>query len=167
MRSISTRLVLVVAASAAILLAGLDLFYFLPAQQQLLQRNLVEKARAISTLYGASLVNSIENKDDISLLIQIDNMTKLEDISTVFVLDNTGKVLLHDKSSEWGKTYSEPAFVKAIAAKKTRLLSYAPVDGFLYSAPLTDSSTLCVGLSTKKMTASTRPQEILLLSYRR
>ena len=143
-------MVLVVVAVTALLLGCLDLFYFLPAQQQLLKRNLMEKAKAISTLYGTSLERSIETNDDISLLIQIDRMMKLEDVSTVFVVDNNGKVLLHDKSGEWGKTYSSEIIKRAIDAKKQRWEPSLQVNGYLYSAPLTSSSTLFVGLSTQK-----------------
>lgn len=137
-------------AVTAVLLACLDFFYFLPAQQQLLKRNLMEKAKAISILYGTSLTKSIETNDDISLLIQIDRMMKLEDVSTVFVVDNNGKVLLHDKSGEWGKTYSSEIIKRAIEAKKQRWEPSTQVSGYLYSSPLTSSSTLCVGLSTQK-----------------
>jgi hypothetical protein len=143
-------MVLVVVAVTALLLGCLDFFYFLPAQQQLLKRNLMEKAKAISILYGTSLSKSIETNDDISLLIQIDRMMKLEDVSTVFVVDNNGKVLLHDKSGEWGKTYSSEIIKRSIEAKKQRWEPSSQVNGYLYSAPLTSSSTLFVGLSTQK-----------------
>jgi len=66
------------------------------------------------------------------------------------VVDNNGKVLMHNKSSEWGKEYTSEIIKQAISAKKQRLAPSAQVSGFLYSAPLTSSSTLCVGLSTQK-----------------
>jgi len=145
------QLVFSVAVVAAILLFMFISFY-LHCSERLLTGALSDRARTVFGLCGDSLANALQAHDDIALLIQVERMMKLEDVSSVYILDSSGKVLIHDKTGEWGKTYIDDVSLKAAAAKK--LISQRTRAGFLFSGPLTSSATLCMVFSSQKIDES-------------
>lgn len=126
------------------------IFQFLPTQQKLLTKNLFDRAKTINNLSGPFIVKSLETKDDLMLLSQVESIMKLDDINTVYILDNTGKVVTHDRTSEWGKIYNDEISKKVIDAKKILIQKSSELKGYLYSAPISSSATLCIGLSMQK-----------------
>jgi PAS domain-containing protein len=151
---------------AALSLACLTCFCLLPAQQKLLEKNLFEKAKTIYTLSGPSIRHALQTHDDITILTQIDGIMKTEDITSVVVLDNTCKVLLHNETNEWGKTYNDPLYKNAVAANKVLLQKAQGSANHMYSIPLASSSTLVIGFSTAKHFAAfeEQRQEALYIS---
>ncbi|MFA5779238.1 MAG: hypothetical protein WC947_03800 [Elusimicrobiota bacterium] len=149
-QNIFFKSILFVFAVIASLLIFFYVFQFLPAQKKLLNKNLFDRAKTIYNLSGPIIVKAIETKDDLLILSQIENIMKLDDISTVYILDSDGKVITHDRTAEWGKIYGDEISKKAGGTKKELIQKSPEIKGYLYSVPLTSSATLCVGLSQQK-----------------
>jgi len=132
------------------LLVFFYVFQFLPAQKKILNKNLFDRAKTIYNLSGSIIIRAIETKDDLLVLSQVENIMKLDDINTVFILDNDGRVITHNRTAEWGKIYSDEISKKAVETKKNFIQKSPEIKGYLYSVPLTSSATLCIGLSQQK-----------------
>jgi PAS domain-containing protein len=146
------KLLSITISSIAVLLAVLYCFQYIPAQKKLLRSALFEKVRTVFSLSGGTLTKALQTRDDIMMLSAVESIMKIEDISTVYVLDNNCKVITHDKTAEWGKMYSDGQSKNAVASQK--MLRQVEPYGFLFSEPLTSSATLCVGLSSQKLDES-------------
>jgi len=127
----------------------------IPSQNKLLREKLFDRAKTISNLSSPIIVKALDTKDDITLLSQIDNMMKyVDDVNTVYILDNTGKVIAHNKTGEWGNVYSDKNITKSIKSKNDYISSTGEPKGFLYSHPLVSGDrigTLFIGISSQKM----------------
>lgn len=124
-------------------------FQHIPSQEKLLKKALSEKAAAVAAISRGSLSAALETRDDIMMLGIIENMMKVEGVSGAYILAHDCKVVLHDKTSEWGRTYSDETAKQAVKAGKP--LEQRLPGGYLFSAPLVSSATLCVTLSALKL----------------
>jgi hypothetical protein len=127
-------------------------FLYVPSQEKLIRANLFDRVKTIFVLSDNRLIKALQTHDDIMMLSVIENIMKLDDISTAYLLDNNCKVITHDKTTQWGKTYTDNLSKKAVATKK--ILRQKSEFGYLFSLPLTSSATLCVGISSEKLTES-------------
>ena len=127
-------------------------FQYLPSQEKLIRSGLLDRAKTVFGLSGNTLTKGIQTHDDIMMLTTIESIMKIEDINTAYVLDNDRKVMLHDKTSEWGTVYNDETATKAVGAGKT--IRQRVSGGYIFSTPLTSSATLCVGISTQKLEES-------------
>jgi PAS domain-containing protein len=138
------------------LLTGSILLYIymaqhLPTVRSLLERNLTDKVQAIAGLSKPPVAKALETGDDISLLIQVENLARTDDVSAAYVLDEKGTVLIHNKNAEWHKTYTDAASQKAVSSSTELVQRIA--GGYLYSIPVSTSATLCVQLSSQRSDA--------------
>jgi PAS domain S-box-containing protein len=147
-KTVFFKLLSITISAVAVLLVVLYCFQYIPAQKKLLRSALFEKVKTVFSLSGPTLTKALQTRDDIMMLSAIESIMKIEDINTVYILDNGGKVITHDKTAEWGKTYTDEQSKNAVNAKK--IIRQSVQYGFLFSEPITSSATLCVGLSSQK-----------------
>ncbi|MBN1622493.1 MAG: PAS domain-containing protein [Endomicrobiales bacterium] len=124
-------------------------YYFLPMQEKQLKRNLYDKVKTVSDLSQPLINKALKNNDDITLLSQIEEILKIKDINSAYILDNKGRVITHNQTSEWGKIYDDEISRK-IVEKKKEMVNKIP-SGYLYSIPITSSATFCIRLSEQKI----------------
>jgi len=149
-----TRFLLI---SAGFILAALCFCYFIqimPLQRKYARNLMLDKGMTLLKISERGLAMALGSRDDVALLNQINGMMKTDDVSTVFILGPDGKVLMHDKTSEWGVMYHDVSSLNALAAHGVLLQSAAAAPGYLFSAPLTSSATLCIGLAAEKVNAA-------------
>lgn len=158
--NITLKFVSFTVAVISALLVFFYVFQLVRLEKKLLRNNLFDKAKTISYLYSKTLAKAIETRDDLTLISHIENIMKIDDIKTAYVLDNSGKVILHDKTSQWGKIFTDDVSKNAVKNKRILYQKSFEQKMYLFSSPLTSSSTLCIGLSDEKM------NEILLLHYK-
>jgi len=131
-------------------------FQLLPAQKKLLKDKLLDRAKTISNISSPIIVKALDTKEDIMLLSQIDNIMKYaDDVYTVYILDNEGGVLAHNKTGEWGKIYADANTQKALKSINDNIFNTSEPSGFIYSHPLVSSDrigTLFIGVSNQKTT---------------
>lgn len=122
------------------------IFYFLTGllvknKTSELESAISSKTKAIIQSNTSAINKSIENSDDIGLLINIEALVKFENISSVFILDSNNAVLIHNNTEEWNKQKKESIYDNAIATKKELLQKYDD-KYLLYSIPLKNENTL-------------------------
>jgi PAS domain-containing protein len=152
--NILTRFLLI---SAGFILAALCFCFFvqiLPLQQKYARNLMLDKGMTLLKISERGLAIALGSRDDVALLNHINGMMKTDDVSTVFILGPDGKVLMHDKTSEWGAMYHDVFSRNALAAHGVLLQRAAAAPGYLFSAPLTSSATLCIGLAAEKVNAA-------------
>ena len=149
LKSLFFRMFLFSVLSVSVLLVCFYYLQYIPSHEKLLRNALYDRVKTVFDLSADDLSKAVRSRDDISMLIGVEKIMKIEDVSTVYVLDNGFKVLTHDKTSQWGKTYDDETDRNAVNAKK--VLRQWTQGGYLFSVPLTSSSTLCVGISSQKM----------------
>lgn len=150
-KSVFAATLTVFAIITALILCGIFGFYVLPMKKEALKDNIFEKVNAISNLSEPVITKAVKTQDDVALLSQIEKIMRLSDISTVYVLDGTGKVVTHDKTGEWGKVYTDELTKNILSVKKPSLIKSTEARGWLYVTPLVSSATLCIGVSSDKI----------------
>jgi methyl-accepting chemotaxis protein len=126
----------------------------LPAEKKLLTDKIYDRGATIAGLSAPIIIKSMDTKDDIILLSQIENIMKLDDIVTVYILDPQGTVIAHNKTGEWGKAYTDSISKRGIKSLKDNFFESAEIKGYLYTHPLvseTKTSTLFIGISKQKI----------------
>ncbi|MFA7074345.1 MAG: hypothetical protein WC234_04045 [Endomicrobiaceae bacterium] len=102
------------------------------------QKTSISLVDAISPEIKASFLKP----DDISLLYSIERMSKIKNITEVFIIDKQMNVLIHNDSSKWNKKYNEDVFVNAVSSKD-KMLQKLNTSSFVYSLPINENSFLC------------------------
>lgn len=151
---IFVRFILVSSLAVSAAFLYFYLFQLLPSQAKLLESRLISRARAVSELSSRTLVRAIETHDDLALVAALEDIRKIDGVSSVYILNAGGKVLAHDRVSEWNKTYADDVSRKALSslASKAMLVQRIPSPkGYFFSAPLTSGTVLCLVLSSQKI----------------
>ena len=149
LQSVFFKLLLFSVTITAALIICLYYFLYIPSQERLMRDGLFDRVKTIFALSGDVFEGAIKARDDITILSRVESIMKVEDVNSVYILDNCLKVLTHNRIAEWGKTYGDETAKRSVEAKKF-LRQRAP-GGYLFSMPLTSSSTLCVGISSQKL----------------
>jgi hypothetical protein len=110
----------------------------------------VEKAKSALQVIVPSFNKALENSDDINLLINIESVAKIENITICFILDRTGKVIIHNNTSEWSAERTSRIYNRAIEQKTQSLQQTSNKDFLLFSEPLINNCTLFCMFSAKK-----------------
>jgi PAS domain-containing protein len=152
--SLRTGIPLILGLLVLIILLYSSLVLQLPFVETLLERNLTDKVQAITELAKPAIAKALETGDDISLLIQVESLSRTADVAAAYVLDENGTVVIHNKTAEWRKAYTDPASLKAVHSPSS-LVQRVP-GGYLYSVPAASSATLCVQLSSQRSDALRR-----------
>jgi hypothetical protein len=93
---------------------------------------------------------ALENSDDINLITNIENLSKLENITSCFILDSKKKVLIHNNTSQWNKEKNSQIYNTAITKKAYTIQKTGNTEILLISQPLILDYTLCCIVSIKK-----------------
>jgi sensor histidine kinase regulating citrate/malate metabolism len=101
------------------------LFQYMPVNQKTFDASLRERIQTLLVFSKPQIEKAVDRKDDVGLLLVIESIMKISDISSVYVLDNAGKVLAHNKVAEWGKVYEDNLSQKAIEATREGYISAA------------------------------------------
>lgn len=153
-KKIFTRYVFFVSLVVFILVSVFYGFQLIPAQQNLLKEKIIDRGKTISEISAPIILKAIDTKDDIIMLTQINTIMKLDDIYTVYIMDNDGKIIAHDKPGEWGKIYLDEISTKATKFKTPSIhRTKTPKDGYIYAHPLIMQErigTFIVGISNER-----------------
>jgi hypothetical protein len=109
-----------------------------------------EKAKSALKVVVPSFNKALENLDDINLLINIESVAKIENITTCFILDKNGKVIIHSNVSERNTERTSGIYNRAIEQKTQSLQQTPNKDFLLFSEPLISDCTLFCIFSVKK-----------------
>ncbi|GHT06913.1 hypothetical protein AGMMS5026_06180 [Endomicrobiia bacterium] len=120
----------------------------------------VEKAKSALKVIVPSFNKALENSDDINLLINIESVAKIENITTCFILDKNGKVIIHNNVSEWSAERTSRIYNKAIEQKTQSLQQTTNKDFLLFSEPLISDCTLFCIFSVKEAKETSRNWKI-------
>jgi len=150
LNSVSTKLFLSFSIIFCLVISFLYYFQFLPVHKKLSDSSLNEKLNIMLNLYKNTLSSALESSDDVTMLNSIENIMRFDGVSSVYILDKNGKVLTHDNTSEWGKTYNDNLTKNALLSNFKRIQNAGKDNDYLFSVPLSTSATLCVGLTKEK-----------------
>ena len=150
LNSVSIRLLLFITILFGCIIAFIYTFQFLPVHKQLADASLAEKLNIITGQYQNSLSSALKASDDVTVLNSIDAIIKFDGVTDAYIVDKTGKVLTHNKTSEWGKVYTDPLTKTAAASVSRRIQNTGKDNEYLFSVPLGSSATLCVGLTKER-----------------
>ncbi|MCL2390359.1 MAG: hypothetical protein FWC88_02920, partial [Endomicrobia bacterium] len=93
---------------------------------------------------------AVGNSDDIALISYIENIAKVENISSCFILDKNNKVIIHNNTREWNSVKKGSIYDRAVKYDG-ELIQFMPDDNFmLFSTPIAKSYTLCCVFSVQK-----------------
>jgi hypothetical protein len=120
----------------------------------------VEKAKSALKVIVPSFNKALENSDDINLLINIESVAKIENITTCFILDKNGKVLIHNNMSEGNTERTSRIYNRTIEQKAQSLQQTSNKDFLLFSEPLASDYTLFCIFSVKKAKETLRNWKI-------
>lgn len=116
----------------------------------------IEKVKAQINALLPYFNKNIEAQDDINLIKNIENLSRLENIASCFILDSKNKALIHNNTSQWGKDQSPQVYGKALA-QKTFTVQKTDNDKLLsISQPLVSDCMLCCIVSIKKAQESAK-----------
>ena len=143
---------LVVGVLLIFLLATIFLYslVFIPAFKTFSNTYLIEKFNTIASVYGNSISRAMKHSDDLLLLGSIESIMKFEGVFSSYVLDKNGKVITHSDTHEWGKVYEDAISRKAIRSANRLMQPANKPQEYIFSVPLSSSSTLCIGFSKEK-----------------
>jgi hypothetical protein len=120
----------------------------------------VEKAKSALKVIVPSFNKALENSDDINLLINIESVAKIENITTCFILDKNGKIIIHNNVSEWNTERTSRIYNRVIEQKTQTLQQTPNKDFLLFSEPLISDCTLFCMFSVKKANEALRNWKI-------
>ena len=124
---------------------------YLPLSRELLQAGLSDNIRTISLLSEPQIKKAVYSNDDISLLIQIENLARTEGVSAAYVLDSSGRVTVHNQTGEWGRIYDSRLHSAAVLSDGPLVQEKPGGRELVYSSPVASSATLFVELSRQKV----------------
>ena len=112
--------------------------------------SLKETSLSVIEMISPEIKASFLKADDIALLYNIEKISKLNNISDAFIINNDMEILIHNDSTKWNKKFDEQIYQKAVETKN-KLIQNISDYKFLYSLPINESSTLCVNISLDKI----------------
>ncbi|MDR2427104.1 MAG: hypothetical protein LBD46_08025 [Endomicrobium sp.] len=110
----------------------------------------IEKARSAVRVSVASINRAIQNSDDISLLTNIESISKLENVTSAFILDRNNAVIIHNNTNEWNSMRKGDIYDRSVSYDGELLQLSYDNDHILFSSPLTNDYTLCCIFSMQK-----------------
>jgi hypothetical protein len=120
----------------------------------------VEKAKSALKVIVPSFNKALENSDDITLLINIESVAKIENIATCFILDKNGKIIIHNDVDKWNAEKTSGIYNRPIEQKAQTLQEAPNKDFLLFSEPLVGDCTLFCISSVKKAKETSRNWKI-------
>ena len=148
--SVSIKLFLFLSILFGCIIAFVYAFQFLPVHKKLTDASLAEKLNIMAGLYQNPLSNALKASDDVTVLNSIDGIMRFDGVTTAYIVDKTGKVISSNKTSEWGKVFTDTLTKNASASASRRIQGAGKENEYLFSVPLSSSAVLCVGITKEK-----------------
>jgi len=120
----------------------------------------VEKAKSAIKVIIPSFNKALENSDDINLLMNIESVAKIKNITVCFILNKEGKVIIHNNTSEWNTERNSEIYNKAIKKRTEFLQQTSDKNILLFSQPLINNCTLFCMFSIQKAKETAKYWEI-------
>lgn len=114
-----------------------------------LEKLTIEKTRAAVNISLYPLNKAIENSDDIALLINIESLSRFENISSCFILDRNNTVIIHNNPAEWNSERKSAVYDTAVNYDAQLVQQTPDADHLLFSAPAAKDYTLCCIVSIR------------------
>jgi hypothetical protein len=111
--------------------------------------NSISNAKSAAQVIINSLNIGILNSDEIALINGVQYLIKIPSISSAFVLDKNGKVIVHNDINQMNSIKSEAIYNNALKKQAEMLQKTDNSDVLLLSYPLTDNFMLFCLLSNK------------------
>ncbi len=119
-------------------------------KEQDLEKLTIEKTRSAVTVIIPSINKALENGDDIALLINIESLSRFENIASSFILDQNNKVIIHNKTDQWNTERKSDIYERAAGYGADLVQATTDKELMLFSAPLEMKHTLCCIISMQK-----------------
>jgi hypothetical protein len=116
-----------------------------------LQNLTLGKAQATLKTTIPYLNKAIQNSDDISLLSNIESLTKSANIMSCFILDKNSKVIIHNNTNEWNTEKNADIYNKAVMQRKELVQEMHDNNFLLLSEPVANDYTLICVVSIQKI----------------
>lgn len=116
----------------------------------------VEKAKSAVEALTPYFSKAILNSDDISLVTAIDNIRKIENITSCFVLDKNGKMLIPSNANKWDTEKNTMIYNNATKNKTGLLQQTSEKETLLLSESLAENHTLFCMISVQKTSKSAK-----------
>ena len=116
--------------------------FFLSQQKKTLIDQLIKRETAIIKTYSPQCESAIKEKDDLLLFSYMKSLMEDENAVCAFILNKDGKVIVHNKTDQWGKIYKGKISETALKEKKL-LIQLSKRDGekeYNISLPLLSNS---------------------------
>lgn len=110
----------------------------------------IEKARSAVKVSVPSINRAIQNSDDISVLTNVESISKLENVASAFILDGNNTVIIHNNTNEWNSKREGEIYDRALKYKGELLQLSYDKDHILFSVPVDKGYVLCCIFSTRK-----------------
>ncbi len=119
-----------------------------------LRKGLQERAVMAASFVQPGVEKALRTGDDIMLLLQLESLSRADDVQAAYVLDRSAKVIMHTRTSEWGREYRDPYSRAAVSEGRSLFQEARAPHSFIYSVPVSTSAVLCVSYSAQKMDES-------------
>lgn len=120
----------------------------------------VEKAKSAVEALAPYFSKAILNSDDISLVMAIDNIRKIENITSCFVLDKNGKMLIPSNANKWDTEKNTMIYNNATKNITGLLQQTSEKETLLLSESLAENHTLFCMISVQKTSKSAKNWKI-------
>ncbi|GHT60243.1 hypothetical protein AGMMS50222_05040 [Endomicrobiia bacterium] len=116
----------------------------------------VEKAKSAVEALIPHFNKAILNSDDISLFMAIDNIGKIENITSCYILDKSGKMLIPSDANKWNTEKNTIIYNNATKNKTGFLQQTSKKETLLLSESLAENHTLFCMISIQKASENAR-----------
>jgi len=124
--------------------------FFLSQQKKTLIDQLIKRETAIIKTYSPQCESALKEKDDLLLFSYLKSVMEDENAFCAFILNKDGKVIVHNKTDQWGQIYKDKISERALKAKELLVQSFRRNGEKAYniSLPLlSNSHILCIGFN--------------------
>jgi len=135
-------------AAALIQAAALYVIFgaiYLPSQKTLIMNTLFERAQSRVSCYFPAIKKSLESKNDVALMNSLEEIMKDSEFTYARVIDNEGRIILHNKTQEWGRVLKDDLTLKITGSDSPSFLKTE--QGYDFSLPIYSSFTKTASLS--------------------
>jgi len=124
--------------------------FLLSQQKKMLIDQLIKRETTLIKTYAPQCEIALKEKDDLLLFSYLKSIMEDENTFSAFILDKDGKVIVHNKTEEWGQIYKDKISERALKAKNLLVQSFKRHGEKAYniSLPLlSDSHTFFIGFN--------------------
>jgi hypothetical protein len=116
-----------------------------------LQNLVLEKVQTALKIIVPRLNKAIQNSDDISLILNIESLANIENISSSFILDKNNRVIIHNNTYEWNTERHSKIYNEAVIQRKALVQKIPDTNSFLLSEPIKNDNTLLCIVSVQQI----------------